>query len=395
MSYDLFSPYAQGEWTEEARLEKAKFIGEEYFAPSIELLKDKAESPAINDCRSEVYYKYALFNEKQYHEISTSDDIRRLTIYQNLKNEEIMERSKQLKKAATEAEKKMLANQQHKAMQLRNQDTAQLQEFTNARRTYLDQAYKMFADCLKASDSFDTDATIRVCSLWFSNFANDVSVVEQVIKAIPSRKFIFLAHQLSARLSAGDEGETSSQTILQQLLFRMCSEHPFHSLYQVYLLQSSYSPTSRRKSSQVQSESSQMERAAAASDLFDQLLNTNNSQKARDVKYLCDAYLQWAKYPIKTNPAFHKRRRGELHIPNELEIRKVTNIKVPVATAHLPLDPTMKYDNCVWISRYRENFEIAGGINVPKICVCIVNDGENYKQLVSISFIPCIPLSLF
>lgn len=382
-SYFINYHFLQGEWTSEACLENPKVIGEEYFAPAIQLLANGFDDASAGERRSKIYYKYALFNERQYHEITSSDDIRRLTVYQAIKNEEIAERAKQIQRSTSATERKELSGQQRKATELQKQDTAQLEEFMNARQAYLNQAVSMFAHCLGVADTYDTDAAIRFCSLWFANFSGDVSAIRQVIKTIPSRKFVFLAHQLTARLSSQDEPNTSSQAILQELLYRMCSEHPFHSLYQVYLLQSSYAPDARR-TSQLASEGSQIDRAAAATELFERIVSTSNSKKACDIKHLCDAYLQWAKFPIKKES--RKREQGVLYIPPKLSIRNVSNIKVPVATAQLPLDPTMRYEDCVWIVGYSDKYETAGGINVPKICICKGSDGENYKQLVSLTF---------
>ena len=61
---------------------------------------------------------------------------------------------------------------------------------------------------------------------------------------------------------------------------------------------------------------------------------------------------------------------------------KSGEVKVPVTTERLPLDPTLKYEDCVWIERYPPQFETAGGINLPKISVCQGSNGQGYKQLV-------------
>jgi ataxia telangiectasia mutated family protein len=60
---------------------------------------------------------------------------------------------------------------------------------------------------------------------------------------------------------------------------------------------------------------------------------------------------------------------------------------VPVTTAYTPLDPTLKYDDCVWVARYEPTYATAGGVNLPKISVCLGSDGVSYKQLVSLCVI--------
>jgi len=169
----------------------------------------------------------------------------------------------------------------------------------------------------------------------------------------------------------------------------MCSEHPFHSLHQVYCLKpsaESASATNRRLSARLEVSFSQTERAAAAGDIFDRLrTDTSTGQRVRDVELVCDASLQWAKYPVKSRLA--KGGSGPFTMPGNLTIRQLRDVQVPVTTFHTLVDPTMQYKDCVWISRYEGTFETAGGINLPKISYCLGSDGVIYKQLVRIRFL--------
>lgn len=351
-----------------------------------------------------VFYKCALFAEQQYHAIVRSPDIIRLKVYKERKEQELRDRGDTLRKTSSTSSKwQELTQYQKKAKALLAQDTAQFVEVTSSRDKYLHQAIQMLSLCLEASDSYDGDATIRMCSLWFANFGTEElnTIIPAAVSKVPSRKFVFLSHQLSARLSASESPKTSNQKALQSLLLRMCSEHPFHSLYQVYSLQSSNSGAGsllRRRSSATESESvSQIDRATAASSLFDRLSSSDCANKARDLRALCDAYLEWAKYPIKNDPALTvKRRKKEaLQVPKHLAIRKVSNLRVPVTTADTPLDPSMRYEHCVWIQGYSSNFDTAGGINLPKINYCMGSDGVKYKQLVSRHCIYFVPGAIF
>ena len=166
----------------------------------------------------------------------------------------------------------------------------------------------------------------------------------------------------------------------------MCREHPFHSLYQVYCLRPGHfnaTTANRRQSERYSEVSTQTERGAAASSIFDRLRADELAEnRVRDVERLCDACLEWAKFPITKDPRFKKNRTPHFKIPDNLSIRKITQLKVPVTTAHTPLDSTMKYQDCVWIDHYESTFATAGGINLPKISICRGSDGQKYKQLV-------------
>ena len=165
----------------------------------------------------------------------------------------------------------------------------------------------------------------------------------------------------------------------------MCREHPFHSLYQVYCLQPDHpnSTTSNRRHSGRQFTSTQTERGAAASTIFDRLRSNEFVEgRVRDVERLCDACLEWAKYPIAKDDRYKKSRANRFKIPDHLSIRKIAQLKVPVTTAPTPLDLTMKYDGCIWIDHYEPTFTTAGGNNLPKVSICHGSDGQKYKQLV-------------
>ena len=165
----------------------------------------------------------------------------------------------------------------------------------------------------------------------------------------------------------------------------MCREHPFHSLYQVYCLKSgrSSSSSTRRQSERLAPPASQAEREDAALEIFDRLRTEPVSQsRVLEVEKLCDACIQWAQYSIAQNEAYKNKSRKSFPVPGELLLLKISNMRVPVITHHLPLDPTMRYDDCAWVERYETTFETAGGINLPKISVCYDNRGQRYKQLV-------------
>ena len=134
--------------------------------------------------------------------------------------------------------------------------------------------------------------------------------------------------------------------------------------------------------------STQTERGTAATSIFDRLRGDETvGNRVRDIERLCDACLEWAKFPISKDSVYkNKSRASRFKIPDNLSIRKVTQLRIPVTTAHTPLDLTMKYNDCVWIDRYEPTFATAGGINLPKISICHGSDGQKYKQLVRTPF---------
>lgn len=168
----------------------------------------------------------------------------------------------------------------------------------------------------------------------------------------------------------------------------MCQEHPFHTLYQLWCI-SDHQPSDKRRYSGRFSQSTQSERGSAATAIFERLrADENTGKRVKDIEILCDACLEWAKYPICKNDGYRRKTKGGFAVPSSLKILRISgqDLKVPVLTSRIPLDPTLKYENCIWIERYSRSFETAGGVNLPKVSICHGSNGQSYKELVSLLF---------
>ena len=359
-----------------------------FFEPAVASL-DTLDYSSLGSEHATIYSKCARFAEQQYHTISKSPDSLRWKLYVDRKAQQIDNLKSQITKTQYGSkEYAILAQDQKNAEKLLKQDTELVDQHNRAINAFLDQAIDMYSKCLEATDEFDDDGAIRLCSLWFANFEN--SAVQQKIgvalNRTPSRKFVFLAHQLSARMTKPSEAAVPEHQVnLQTLIVRMCKEHPFHSLYQVYCLKSDHAgvQTNRRRSTR--HESSPRDRAAAAISIFDQLRSDDSvSRIVCDVERVSDACLEWAKHPIKHIYGNRSQKlKPPFTVPETMAIRNLNPSKVPVITVDIPLDPSLKYTDCVWILRFEATFSTAGGVNLPKITVCIGSDGLKYKQLVS------------
>ena len=380
----------QGSWTSEACLEKPMDIWNHYFQPASSLMTELiATVDRPRTSIATVYHQCAVFADRQYHTILRSPDAIKWKLYVERKENEIQHRRQQILRTQSGSSAfAELKHYQERAEKILREDTQRYKKHSESLSTFLHQAIDMYSRCLQAADSFDNDGHIRLVSLWFANF-NDNDLQDKVrvsIDRIPSRKFVFLSHQLSARLAKpANDPITDSQDTLQKLVLRMCHEHPFHSLYQVYCLRPSSGATheGRRSSSRLDLPLTQGERAAAAGDIFDRLrADPSSNQQVVDVEQVCDAYLQWAKHPVKG--FVDKGRSGPYEIPSDMLILKLNDVRVPVLTVNTPIDHALQYDNCIWISHYERSYETAGGQNIPKICYCRGSDGTRYKQLVSV-----------
>ena len=50
----------------------------------------------------------------------------------------------------------------------------------------------------------------------------------------------------------------------------------------------------------------------------------------------------------------------------------------------MQVDPTCRYDNIVYIEGFDNCFQLAGGINLPKVLSCSGSDGKRRRQLVKV-----------
>lgn len=53
------------------------------------------------------------------------------------------------------------------------------------------------------------------------------------------------------------------------------------------------------------------------------------------------------------------------------------------------MDPTGEYGNLVTIKSFKEQFRLAGGLNLPKIIDCVGSDGKERRQLVKVRLCFC------
>ncbi|KAF8749128.1 Telomere-length maintenance and DNA damage repair [Rhizoctonia solani] len=371
-----------GTWASDARLEQPMDIREKYFWRAEKMLQELHQHPS----HAIVYRRYAEFAEEQYDTaLKLSPEVRRLKARMDRKKNELAQIGETLRRSAGNAQ---LTQQQRKSQALLKADTEQFDRHTESQRVFLEQAIEMYARCLVADDSENNDTIIRFCSLWFANFSDhalNTSVLRGALQQIPSHKFAFLAHQISARLSTTADPSHSN---IRNLMARLCHDHPFHTLYQVYALASTSAggsavTTSNRRQSRTLAADPQLQtkRDEAARNILERLQQDQSVGK-RVVQFvqLCNACLQWAKYSLKQDKAL-KDSKNKV-VPQHMELAKLKDLDVPVSTAYTSIDMTCRYeDNIIRLTRYGTRFSTAGGINLPKINDCIGEDGERYKQL--------------
>lgn len=174
----------------EACLENPTEISTRYFEPATKYINGyRTKNPTrLIASHATVYHQYAIFAEHQYKAIKNSPDAIRWRVYVERKTQEI-----KLRQTQGGSSRKVLKD----AETLLKGDQELFQKHNHARETFLANAIEMYSRALEASDVFDGDGAIRLCSLWFENFDQlefgFQDTVKSALDRIPSRKLVFLA----------------------------------------------------------------------------------------------------------------------------------------------------------------------------------------------------------
>ena len=274
-------------------------------------------------------------------------------------------------------------------------DREQFDTFTRDGNFFLTAALHHFCKVLEVSDAHNDDAVLRLCALWLEHHydANLNKRLLPLLTRIPSYKFVFLSHQLTARLTKTNGSCRDFQAALHSLVVRVCTDHPFHSLYQVLSLrQSSPSPSNEsprhaRRGSFGPSRGtpdSQGMRNDIANEIIDKVRrNPRLRARVQKLEHAYAIFVEFAEFDA-TNTNESKRRLVRQDIPKQCRIRSLSSPDLPVATVNLPLDYTCIYDpaNMPCIQSYTTKYMVLGGINAPKVVQCHGTDGSLHKQLV-------------
>ncbi|KIN04968.1 hypothetical protein OIDMADRAFT_39415 [Oidiodendron maius Zn] len=211
-----------------ARLEKADRILENYLKPALRELKGKSEGSEA----SHVFHQFATFCDQQLQDPDSLEDLERLKKLRDRKADEVTFYLGMLGGAKSSAEKAKFKAYHTKAKLWLALDEEELQRHMSSRAEFLHQSLENYLLALSASDDHDNN-TLRFTALWLEH-SEEIMANEAVSKhldRVPSRKFAPLMNQLTSRLQ---DTSVKFQQLLFSLVLRICSDHPFHGMYQIY-----------------------------------------------------------------------------------------------------------------------------------------------------------------
>jgi serine-protein kinase ATM len=251
-------------------------------------------------------------------------------------------------------------------------DDREYQRLRNSREAFLEQSLENYLLCLHACEEYDNDV-LRFCALWLDKSENDSAnrAVGKNIKLVASRKFVPLVNQLSSRL-LNDSSEF--QTLLYPLLLRICTEHPYHGMYQMFSI-------SKTKGSQ---DKIAMSRFDAAKKMVDDFRRTRSADIWVAIHNCSITYTKFAteKLDDRLYKTGSKVRLNKIDPGTRLE-NDARDQKIPPPTMKIEVRIDGNYKDVPRLVAYKPEFSIAGGVSAPKIVTAIASNGLQYKQLVS------------
>ncbi|OGE53232.1 hypothetical protein PENARI_c008G12144 [Penicillium arizonense] len=354
-----------GHHVAEARLEKPDSILQDYLYPAVKELKGISDGEEAG----RVYHGFATFCDQQLLNPDGLEDFKRVEQLRDRKEKEV-HGLEEMMKNATGKEREYLKNYRAKAKQWFDLDDREYQRLLRSREAFLQQCLENYLLCLRESDTYNNDA-LRFCALWLdkSDIKTANVAVSRYLDEVPSRKFAPLMNQLSSRLL---DVSDDFQRLLTQLVFRICIEHPFHGMYQIFA-------SSKSKGGKDQSSVS---RFRAANQLVDRLKsdgqigptwvavhNVNISYVRFAVDRPDSKFKSGAKVPLKTLAT--GQRLGQ----------DVITYKLPPPTMKIELRVDCDYSHVPTVAKFSPEFTIASGVSAPKIVTAVASNGERYKQL--------------
>jgi ataxia telangiectasia mutated family protein len=288
-----------------------------------------------------------------------------------------------VKLSTTDKSKTMRDNYKRSAQRAKNWynlDHAEYERLFKGREQFLRQCLENYLLSLQASDEYNNDA-LRVFSLWLEHsdtpLANEA--VKPYLKNVPSGKFALLMNQLSSRLQAES---TEFQKLLSELVFRICVQHPYHGMHQIFAIQMKLGNVTREDAVRSRDELAKSRQRAAS--LIAQSLSNHKTARA-----------YWAAI-FQSNSLYHElamfkndadNRQGrdillEKYPEAKALVKKIPHLRVPPATLQIEVRPNCDYSDLPKITSFKPRMSIANGLSAPKVITAIGDDGKPYKQLV-------------
>ncbi|GAW26034.1 putative serine threonine-protein kinase tel1 [Rosellinia necatrix] len=348
-----------------AKLEKPDSIQKNYLQPALKELKGKEDGEEAG----KVYHQFAMFCDEQLQNPDSLEDLARLQHLKQGKSEEVKQLMELVTNAKDTQTRTRFTSHLNRAKQWLGLDELELRRVEQSRSEFVRLSLENYLLSLVASDGYNNDA-LRFTALWLErateNFTNEA--VRKYIDKVPTRKFAPLMNQLTSRLL---DQNNPFQKLLIELVYRICVDHPYHGMYQIWSGTRS-KPKKEDEAAQLRKQATEMvgKRLAhteTATNTWTAIYYTSRSYHVLAVE---GNYKGGQKVPMRESPA-GTALAGSL-----------AKYRIPPPTMQIELSATRDYSNIPLATKLESTMTIASGVSAPKIITIVGSNGERFRQLV-------------
>lgn len=368
-SSDFLLKVGQSYKISEARLEKPDDIIRNYLFPAIKALNGKAEGTEAG----RIFHSFATFCDRQLQNPDDLDEFARIENLRNRKEQEVLDLEKMVQKESGKQRDQMKA-QYSKAKTWFKLDDEEYKRLRANREGFIQQALKNYLLALRACDAYTNDV-LRFLALWLDQCDSPAAntTVEKYLPSVPSGKFAPLMNQLSSRVLDRDD---NFQRLLFDLLFRICSDHPFHSLYQLF---------ATSKSKGARGDEVATSRFTAATKIAEHVLKKGpNGALWVAVHNSSIAFVRLANERLSEKKVKAGSKVPLRDIGSGVKLEQTideAHTKIPPPTMKIELRADRDYSGIPTLVRFDSHFSVASGVSAPKIVTALASDGSRHKML--------------
>ena len=349
----------------EARLEPPGEVIAKYLQPAFDALSGSK----VGADAGRVFHVFAAFCDAQLQDPDGLDEYERARLSREKRENEMLDLEKILKKH------KSAEREYGRSKTWFNIEDEEWNRIRANREVLIIKCLQNYLLSLRACDDYPSD-TLRVLSIWLSLNENlrVNKTVHDNITGVPTSKFAGLMNQLMSRML---DTEDDFQHILLDLVFRICQDHPYHSLYQVFAASKS------RGSSKDKVAAS---RNKAANHLADLIKSKGSATSSiwiaihnLSINLVKLAQEKISEQKVKSGGKISLRRLAE----GDKFVAAVegSQRKLPPTTMRISLRQDKKYNSVPVMISVEPQVSIAGGVSAPKIATIRSEDGARHKML--------------
>lgn len=354
-------------WLADSREDLGHNILSQYVEPmegSLMEIKDTIQ-------KSKSFLLLAKFCEKQFKASSLKSQIDNLNLRIKTKRDEIeVIKVHYGKTAVTPAERKSVQKYYNRLKGQVAADFIELESLEDTRMTFASKSTTFYLNALLVSDD-EIENVDRFVSLFLelSSYEPLQKSLKRDLRSLPSYKVLSWSTQLMARLS---DDLRDFQYSIQELILKLCFEHPFHTLYMLISL------LYHKEIAQDTANNTMLLRVTAAGNIKERLINKDAkfaSEILLPIERLCEESISLAKFKSSKGRALYldKLEMGTYwlhHLPN-----------IPPPILNLPISRN-GYDDVPRMVSMDTKVNIAtSGLSLPKIAQFTLSDGSRRKML--------------